>query len=127
VPRTVKYVYTLWRKMSEYVSNQSVSSQIINKCMCCCRLAPSFPRCQSARSAPADRPTVNWTAEPEDGAKRRQEAEEAFDAWLRKKQREAAERRREKQQHLNCQSTNEVEAARLSLKIKSCRVGLGVF
>ena len=80
-----------------------------------CRLSPSYGRCQSARGpSSSERQSVGWKEVDEERQRRREEADAVFDAWLRKKQREAAERRREATEKQKNQSANEVQVITMS-------------
>jgi len=59
------------------------------------RLSPLPPRSQSARGPPSNHHVaVERPADEEETQRRRDGTDEAFSAWLRQKQREAADRRR---------------------------------
>ena len=78
-------------------------------------MSPSYGRCQSARGpSSSERQSVGWKEEDEERQRRREEADAVFDAWLRRKQREAAERRREANEKQKNQSANEVQVITMS-------------
>ena len=81
--------------------------------MCSMRYRLS-PRCQSARERSVDDETERRKAGELERQRRREEAETSFQSWLREKQRETAEQRRQQRLKNAAQPTNQVSVISLT-------------